>query len=74
MILVSLNRTAEAFHFDAADDVGHLAFVEEGFVGLLNESEKLIQADNARAGIGFEFCWTGEDSDAVKSGVGKLEE
>ena len=45
MVFVGFEGTAQPFHFDAADDVNHLALVEDRPASLLREIEQLIQAD-----------------------------
>ena len=45
MVFVGFEGTAKPFHFDAADEVCHLALVQDGHALLLHEIEQLVQVD-----------------------------
>ena len=70
MIFVCFKGTTEAFHFDAADNVGHFAFVEEGWSRRGEEGNELVEFEHGGPKIAFEFGFASKYDQREKVIVG----
>ena len=66
VIFVGLERAAEAFHFNATNDVGHFALVEENGTSGGEPWDKLVELDDGGAEVGPKLGVSGEDDEWEK--------